>query len=210
MWLIVGLGNPGSEYEKNRHNIGFMLADAIADAFKFPPLKSKFKGLYAEGTIAGEKVAILKPQTFMNESGRSAGEAARFYKIPTSNIIVLHDELDLAPGKVKIKIGGGAAGHNGLRSLDDWLDDANYKRVRLGIGHPGDKARVHGYVLGNFSKEDAKWLEPLIDAAAVQTSLLLQGDDAGFMTKVALATQPPKPKKEKPETLKEAEQKNGI
>lgn len=197
MWLIVGLGNPGKEYEHNRHNIGFMAADLIAELYNFPPFKKKFKGDYAEGMIAGEKVGLLKPQTFMNESGRSVGEAAQFYKISTSHIMTFHDELDVAPSKVKVKIGGGAGGHNGLRSMDDWLDDVNYKRVRLGIGHPGDKDRVHGYVLGNFSKEDAKWLPDLLKVVAKETPLLLKGDDAGFCTKVALALQPPKVKKEK-------------
>ncbi len=197
MWLLVGLGNPGRDYEHNRHNIGFMAVDVIADLYGFPPFKRKYQGEYAEGIIAGEKVAILKPQTYMNESGRSVGELAKFYKIPTANIIAFHDELDVMPSKVKVKIGGGAGGHNGLRSMDDWLDDANYKRVRLGIGHPGDKDRVHGYVLGNFAKEDDKWLPDLLKVVAKECPLLLKGDDAGFLNKVALAMQPPKPKKEK-------------
>lgn len=198
MWLLVGLGNPGQEYERNRHNIGFMAVDAIASAHNFKPFKSKYKGEYVEGEIAGEKVALLKPLTYMNESGRSVGEVARFYKIPTSNIIVFHDELDLLPGKIRIKTGGGAAGHNGLRSMDDWLDNPNYIRVRMGIGHPGDKDRVHGYVLGNFAKSDEDWLQPLLDAVAKHAPLLLQNNDAGFMSRVALATQPPKEQKEKP------------
>lgn len=197
MWLFVGLGNPGKDYEHNRHNIGFMAVDAVADLYNFAPFKKKFQGEYAEGIIAGEKVAVLKPQTYMNESGRSVGEAARFYKIPTANIVAFHDELDVLPGKVKAKTGGGAGGHNGLRSMDDWLDDANYKRVRLGIGHPGHKDRVHGYVLGNFAKEDEKWLPDLLKIVAKEVPLLLQDDDAGFLNKIALATQPPKPKKEK-------------
>lgn len=205
MWLIVGLGNPGSEYERNRHNIGFMAVDEIASAHKFKPFKSKYKGEYVEGTIGDEKVALLKPMTYMNESGRAVGEAARFYKIPTSNIIVFHDELDLAPGKMRVKTGGGAAGHNGLRSMDDWLDDSNYVRIRLGIGHPGDKDRVHGYVLGNFAKADEEWIAPLLTAMARNTDLLLRNQGEAFMTKVALATQPAKPVKEKPK-----EDKNGI
>lgn len=200
MWLIVGLGNPGKEYERNRHNIGFMAVDAIAAAHDFKPFKTKYKGEYVEGEIAGEKVALLKPMTYMNESGRSVGEAARFYKIPTSNIIVFHDELDLAPGKIRTKTGGGAAGHNGLRSMDDWLDNPNYIRVRMGIGHPGDKARVHGYVLGNFAKADEDWLQPLLDAMAKHVPLLLQKNDTVFMSKVALAVQPPKEKTPKEET----------
>ncbi|MDY0030200.1 MAG: aminoacyl-tRNA hydrolase [Pseudobdellovibrionaceae bacterium] len=197
MILLVGLGNPGSEYERNRHNIGFMAIDEIADFYGFSAFRQKYKGLYSEGTIKGEKVALLKPQTYMNESGRSVGEVAKFYKIPTSDIIAFHDELDCAPGKIKIKIGGGAAGHNGLRSMDDWLDNSNYKRVRMGIGHPGDKERVAGYVLGNFAKSDEDWLTKLIAAIAKETPVLLKGDDAGFLNNVARAIQPPKPKKEK-------------
>lgn len=186
MWLIVGLGNPGAEYAKHRHNIGFMAVDEIAAACGFKPFKTKYKGAYVEGEIAGEKVALLKPMTFMNESGRSVAEAARFYKIPTSRILVFHDELDLLPGKVRVKTGGGAAGHNGLRSLDDWLDNPDYRRVRLGIGHPGDKDRVHGYVLGNFAREDEDWLSRLLPALAAHLPLLLQGKEAEFMSKVAL------------------------
>lgn len=189
MWLIVGLGNPGKEYERNRHNVGFMAVDEIISAYNFNSPRRKYRGDYTEGVINGEKVAVLKPMTFMNESGRSVGEAARFYKIPTGNIIVLHDELDLQPGKIRTKVGGGAAGHNGLRSLDEWLDDSNYTRVRIGIGHPGDKNRVHGYVLGNFAKTDDAWLPPLLDAMAKHIPLLLQNNAAGFMSKVALDTQ---------------------
>lgn len=213
MWLLVGLGNPGPEYASNRHNIGFMAIDELADLYCFPPFKKKYQGEYAEGTIAGERAILLKPMTYMNESGRSVGELARFYKIPTSHIIAFHDELDVMPSKVKTKIGGGAGGHNGLRSMDTHLDNPNYKRVRLGIGHPGDKDRVHGYVLGNFSKEDAKWLPDLLKVVAKETPLLLKGDDARFLSNIALALQPPKPKKENiKENLKdkEKEQKDGI
>lgn len=213
MWLIVGLGNPGKEYERNRHNIGFMAVDEIASAFNFKPFKVKYKGEYVEGEIAGEKVALLKPMTYMNESGRAVGEAARFYKIPTSNIIVFHDELDLAPAKIRTKTGGGAAGHNGLRSMDDWLDNPNYIRVRMGIGHPGDKDRVHGYVLGNFAKADEDWLVPLLHACAKHLPLLLQKNETVYMSKVALATQPPKDKTPKDQTAKDKlpkEDKNGI
>ncbi len=199
MILLVGLGNPGSEYERNRHNIGFMVVDAIAEKYDFPAFRQKYKGHYTEGTIKGEKVALLKPQTYMNESGRSVGEVAKFYKIPTSDIIVFHDELDVVPGKIKIKVGGGAAGHNGLRSMDDWLDNPDYKRIRMGIGHPGDKDRVHGYVLGNFAKSDEEWLEKLLFEVAKEVPTLLKGDDAGFLNNIARATQPQKPKKEKPE-----------
>jgi PTH1 family peptidyl-tRNA hydrolase len=189
MWLIVGLGNPGKEYERNRHNIGFMAVDAIADAHSFNPFKKKYQGDYTEGTIGGEKVALLKPMTFMNESGKSVAAAANFYKIPTSNILVFHDELDLQPGKIRTKTGGGAAGHNGLRSMDAWLDNSDYIRVRMGIGHPGDKDRVHGYVLGNFTKSDEDWLQKLLEAIAKHAPLLLHNNDAGFMSRVALATQ---------------------
>lgn len=205
MWLIVGLGNPGKEYERNRHNIGFMAADAIAADYKFKPFKAKYKGEYVEGLIDDEKVALLKPMTYMNESGRSVADAARFYKIPTSQIIVFHDELDLAPGKMRVKTGGGAAGHNGLRSMDDWLENSDYVRVRLGIGHPGDKDRVHGYVLGNFAKADDDWIAPLLGNIAKNIGLLLRNQGEAFMTKVALATQPAKPVKEKPK-----EDKNGL
>lgn len=196
MWLIVGLGNPGKDYEHHRHNIGFMAADEIMREYSFAAPKKKFQGEFSEGTIAGEKVAVLKPMTYMNESGRSVGEAARFYKIPTSHIIVLHDELDLLPGKMRVKIGGGAAGHNGLRSMDAHLDNANYMRLRLGIGHPGHKDRVHGYVLGNFAKADQDWLPLLLRAVAKELPWLLRKDEAAFMSKVALAIQPPKPPKE--------------
>lgn len=198
MWLIVGLGNPGSEYERNRHNIGFMAVDVMADMYGFRGFKKKYQGEYCEGTIAGEKVILLKPQTYMNESGRSVQALAAFYKIPTSHIVAFHDELDVLPAKVKTKIGGGAGGHNGLRSMDAHLPDPNYKRVRLGIGHPGDKDRVHGYVLGNFSKDDEKWLPDLLNVVAKETPLLLKNEDARFVSNVALAFQPPKVKKEKP------------
>ena len=197
MHLLVGLGNPGKDYERHRHNIGFMVADKIADRFGFPPFRNKYQGDYAEGTIGREKVAILKPMTFMNNSGRAVGEAAKFYKIPHENIIVFHDELDIGFTRVKVKTGGGAGGHNGLRSMDDWLGGQDYKRVRLGIGHPGDKDRVTGYVLGNFAKEEEARLEVFLKAVCDTTPLLLQDKDEEFMTKVALLTQPPKEKKEK-------------
>lgn len=208
MHLLIGLGNPGKEYENHRHNIGFMVADAIADKFGFPPFRNKYKGDYAEGTIGGEKVALLKPMTFMNNSGRAVAEAANFYKIPPANIIVFHDELDVAANRVKIKIGGGAGGHNGLRSMDDCLGTPNYKRVRLGIGHPGDKSRVTGYVLGNFAKDEQDPLDLFIKTIVDHVPLLLQNKDEDFMTKVALILNPPKPKKPKEEIKKEEE--NGI
>ncbi len=210
MHLLVGLGNPGKEYENHRHNIGFMVADALADKFGFPPLKKKYQGEYAEGFVGIRKAGILKPMTFMNNSGKAVADAARFYKIPPQNIIVFHDELDVAPGRVKVKVGGGAGGHNGLRSMDDWLGTADYKRVRLGIGHPGDKDRVTGYVLGNFAKAEEEQLEKFIKAVADNVPLLLQDKDEEFMTKVALVMQPLRPKKEKPKEEVKKESEDGL
>ena len=207
MHLLVGLGNPGKEYERHRHNIGFMVADMIADQFGFPPCKKKYQGEYSEGKIGGEKIALLKPMTFMNNSGKSVAELANFYKIEPADIIVFHDELDIAPNRVKVKIGGGAGGHNGLRSMDDWLGTPDYKRVRLGIGHPGDKDRVTGYVLGNFAKAEEENLQAFLKAVCDNVPLLLQDKDEEFMTKIALKLQPPKVKKEKPE---KKEEENGI
>lgn len=195
MQLIVGLGNPGGEYRNNRHNIGFMAIDAIAARHNFPPFKSKFNGLIADGTIDGERVLLLKPQTFMNHSGDCVSKATKFYKLETDAIIVIYDELDLAPGKVRIKTGGGNGGHNGLRSISPVIGE-NYKRVRLGIGHPGHKELVTRHVLGDFAKADGEWLTPLLDEIAAEAGLLVKGDDAGFMNKLALAQQssaPPKP-----------------
>ncbi|MFY9629562.1 MAG: aminoacyl-tRNA hydrolase [Methylocystis sp.] len=186
MLLFVGLGNPGREYARNRHNIGFMALDAIARRHGFPAPRAKFQGLAREGTIGGERVILLQPQTYMNESGRSVGEAARFHKIGLGDIIVFHDELDLAPAKLRIKIGGGNAGHNGLRSITAHMGN-DYKRVRLGIGHPGDKALVHGYVLSDFAKAEEPWVENVCDALADNAAMLVSGDDAGLQNKVHLA-----------------------
>lgn len=168
MWLFVGLGNPGAKYEKNRHNIGFMAAEAIADgAYNFAPFKaSKFKAEITEKTINGQKIILMKPQTYMNESGQSVGAAARFYKIPPENIIVLHDELDLKPGELRIKKGGGNAGHNGLKSIQAHLSTPDFWRIRMGIGHPGEKHLVSNYVLSDFAKADQVWLEQMIDFTA--------------------------------------------
>ncbi len=199
MFLLVGLGNPGKEYERHRHNIGFMTVDRIADKYAFVPFKKKYQGEYAEGTINGNKVALLKPMTFMNNSGKSVAEAAKFYKIPPANIIAFHDELDIAPFRVKVKTGGGAGGHNGLRSMDEWLGTPAYKRVRLGIGHPGDRDRVTGYVLGNFAKAEEENLEKFLKSIVDTLPLILQNKDEEFMTKVALLLQPAKVKKEKKE-----------
>ncbi|NGP18250.1 aminoacyl-tRNA hydrolase [Devosia aurantiaca] len=197
MKLLVGLGNPGGQYEGNRHNIGFMAIDAIARAHGIGPWKTKHGGQIAEGVIGGERVMLLKPQTFMNKSGDSVQQAARFFKIDLTDIVVFYDELDLAPGKVRVKVGGGNGGHNGLRSIDPQIG-LDYKRVRLGIGHPG-KEFVTPHVLGDFAKADKAWLEPLLDELARQVGLLIKGDDAGFMNKLALAVQSEGEKKgEKP------------
>jgi len=201
MKLLVGLGNPGRDYARHRHNIGFLAVDRIADAFDFGSERTKFQGLIREGRIDGAngrgKALILKPQTFMNDSGRSVAEAIRFYKIALGDVIVFHDELDLAPGKCRIKTGGGAAGHNGLRSLDRHIGN-EFIRVRLGIGHPGRKEAVHGHVLGNFSKADETWLEPLLEALSRSADHLM-GDDAKtlerFQSQVANLTMPDKDRK---------------
>ncbi|MBC7314468.1 MAG: aminoacyl-tRNA hydrolase [Rhizobium sp.] len=185
MIIIAGLGNPGAQYRDNRHNIGFMAVDAIHRRHSFSPWAKKFKAEIADGEIAGEKVLLMKPQTFMNLSGESVGEAMRFYKLGPGDIIAVHDELDLLPGKVRIKVGGGHGGHNGLKSLDAHCGK-DYRRLRLGIGHPGDKDRVHGHVLGDFAKIDRIWLEPLLDAIADNADLLVKGDDGKLMNKLAL------------------------
>lgn len=188
MHLIVGLGNPGDQYRHHRHNIGFMAVDAIAKRHNFSPFRSKFNGLIAEGTIEGERFLLLKPQTFMNRSGDSVGAAMKFYKLAPGDITVIYDELDLPPGKVKVKTGGGNGGHNGLRSIDPVIGK-EYQRVRLGIGHPGHKDRVTNHVLGNFAKADAGWLEQLLDAIADNAALLaVENGATKFMNRIALAT----------------------
>lgn len=186
MWLFVGLGNPGREYAKNRHNIGFMAADEIVRRHRFSGWKSdrKLMGDIADGEIAGEKIVVLKPMTYMNLSGDSVGAVARFYKIPVENICVFHDELDLPPGKIRVKKGGGHGGHNGLKSIDAHCGK-DYWRVRLGIGHPGDKNLVSPYVLGDFFKSET-WVEPLVDAVADAAGDLLTGSEVAFMNKIAL------------------------
>lgn len=185
MWIIVGLGNPGDEYEKNRHNIGFVAIDSIATRFSLGPFRAKFEGLSCEGRIHEHKVLLLKPMTYMNLSGQSVQKAAHFYKVTPNRIIVFHDELDLAPGKMRIKKGGGAAGHNGLKSIDSHLGRQDYWRVRLGVGHPGDKDRVTGHVLGNFSKAEECFLSEWMKALAENFPILLSGHDEMYMTKVA-------------------------
>ncbi len=189
MLLWVGLGNPEPSMARQRHNVGFMAVDRIAERHGFGPWRTRFKGLIAEGMVGGVKVLALKPSTYMNASGEAVQAAAGFYKIATSAITAFHDELDLAPGKVRVKLGGGAAGHNGLRSMDRCLGSPEYWRVRLGIGHPGHKDRVTGHVLGDFAKVDQEWLAGLLDAVADGASLLAGGKPEEFMTRVALLTQ---------------------
>lgn len=196
MKLLVGLGNPGDKHARNRHNVGFMALDRIAEAHRVGPWKKKFQAYCADGEIGGNKVILLKPQTYMNESGRAVGEAARFLKVPVSDIIVLYDEIDLAPGKLKAKAGGGNAGHNGLRSISAHLDN-DYVRVRIGVGHPGHKDLVATYVLNDFAKADQAWLEPLLDAMATSANRLAEGQIERFLTDVAQKLQPPKSAKAK-------------
>jgi PTH1 family peptidyl-tRNA hydrolase len=191
MKLFVGLGNPGAKYAGNRHNIGFMVVDRIAADHGLGPWKAKFGGQVADGRIAAERVVLLKPETFMNRSGQSVGEALRFYKIAPEDVCVFHDELDLAPGKVRVKQGGGHAGHNGLRSLHGHIGP-EYQRVRLGIGHPGHKDRVAGYVLHDFARSDAGWLDDVIRGCSDGAPALAAGDAARFMNAVALRTAPPR------------------
>lgn len=185
MWLVVGLGNPGDQYKNNRHNIGFMAVDAIA-ADCGTAFRSKFQAQMAEARIGAQKAILLKPQTFMNNSGLSVVQAAKFYKIDPGRIVVFHDELDLPPGKLRTKKGGGHAGHNGLRSIDSHLNSQDYWRVRMGIGHPGDKARVHGHVLSDFSKSEWEWVDPIVKSVAKHLDLMLDGKDNDFMSKVAM------------------------
>ena len=189
MQLIVGLGNPGAQYAGNRHNIGWMAVDRIAADHGFSPWRARFQGLAAEGRLGGEKVVALKPQTFMNASGQSVGEAMRYLKLDPADVVVLHDELDLAPGKVRVKTGGGHAGHNGLRSIHQHVGEG-YRRVRLGIGHPGHKDRVTGHVLGDFARGEMEPLADLLGAVAAEAEWLLAGDDARFMNEVARRTVP--------------------
>jgi len=185
MQLWVGLGNPGAQYALQRHNVGFMAVDAIAEVHGFGPVKKAFQGWTQEGRIGGDKILLLKPATFMNESGRSVGEAMRFYKLGVGDVTVFHDELDLAPFKVKVKTGGGTAGHNGLRSTEAHIGN-EFRRVRIGIGHPGHKDRVSPYVLGNYAKAEMDPLADLLGALAAEARWLAEGNDARFMSDVAL------------------------
>ncbi|MEO5939103.1 MAG: aminoacyl-tRNA hydrolase [Sphingomonas sp.] len=185
MQLWVGLGNPGAQYAMHRHNVGFMAADAIAEVHDFGAVKKQFQGWTQEGRIGGEKIVLLKPATFMNESGRSIGEAMRFYKLAPEDVTVFYDELDLDPFKVKVKRGGGTAGHNGMRSTVQHIGDA-FRRVRIGIGHPGNKDRVTGHVLGNYAKSEIEPLSDLLGAIAAEAGWLAGGDDVRFMNDLAL------------------------
>jgi peptidyl-tRNA hydrolase, PTH1 family len=187
MKLFVGLGNPGSAYLRHRHNVGFMAVDRIAADHQLGPWKKRFHGLTCDGSIGGRRVVLLKPQTYMNDSGRSVQDAKRFLKIADADVLVFHDELDLAPGKVRVKIGGGNAGHNGLRSITAHIGN-EYGRVRIGIGHPGAKELVSGYVLHDFAKADAVWLEPLLEAIAAAAGRLAGGDEQRFLSDVARAS----------------------
>lgn len=190
MLLLVGLGNPGSGYARNRHNVGWMAVDKIVRCHSLPHFRARFHGRIAQGDIDGNKVVVLKPETYVNRSGLAVGAAARFYKIPTERVIVFHDDLDLAPGKVRVKRGGSSGGHHGLEDIDAHIDKG-YLRVRIGIGHPGHRDLVTGYVLRDFSKDDEIWMEKALDAAAQAFPLLVGGDDSGFMNRVALLARPP-------------------
>lgn len=206
MQIIAGLGNPGAQYAGNRHNIGFMAVDAIQRLPGFSPWAKKFKALISEGELAGDKILLIKPQTFMNLSGEAVGEAMRFYKLAPGDIVTIYDELDLPPGRARIKTGGGHGGHNGVKSLDAHCGK-EYRRLRLGIGHPGSKEQVHNHVLGDFAKSDRVWLEPLLDALADNAAMLVKGEDSQLLNKLALAvgvksevekSKPEKAKAEKP------------
>jgi PTH1 family peptidyl-tRNA hydrolase len=210
MKLFVGLGNPGAKYAGNRHNIGYMAVDRIAADHGFGPWRSKFQSVISEGRLGREKVILLKPETFMNLSGQSVGEAMRFHKLKSSEVIVFHDELDLAPGKCRLKTSGGHAGHNGLRSIHAHIGEA-YDRVRLGIGHPGDKNRVAGYVLADFAKAEADWLDDLLRGISDGAAALADGEGAKFLNAVSLRTAPPRSstgtqKKAEPKAAPEPEQ----
>ena len=188
MQIWAGLGNPGPKYAMHRHNVGFMVCDVLAEMHDFGPVQKKFQGWAQEGRIGGAKVLLLKPATFMNESGRAVGEALRFYKLETDALTVFHDELDLEPFRIKVKQGGGHAGHNGLRSIDQHCG-AEFRRVRIGIGHPGHKDRVHGHVLGNYAKSEMDDLVAMLGAIGAEADWLAKGDDARFMSDYALRMQ---------------------
>ncbi|SER60431.1 aminoacyl-tRNA hydrolase [Rhizobium sp. NFR03] len=192
MLIFAGLGNPGPKYAGNRHNIGFMALDAIHRRHAFSPWTKKFKAEISEGDLGGERVLLLKPQTFMNLSGEAVGEAMRFYKVPVGSVVAIYDELDLVPGKARLKTGGGHGGHNGIKSMDAHCG-RDYRRLRLGIGHPGAKELVERHVLGDFAKADRIWLDPLLEALADNADMLAKGEDSQLMNKLALATGSPPP-----------------
>jgi len=196
--LLVGLGNPGPEYAGNRHNVGFMALEAIAKRHGFANPKTRFQGITAEGRIAGTKVLGLKPKTYMNRSGDAVAAAVQFYKLAPKDVIVLYDEIDLAPSKIRVKQGGGAAGHNGIRSITGAIGP-DFWRVRIGIGHPGNKDAVHGYVLHDFAKVERVWLDPMLDAIAEEIGLVVEGKPELFMTRVAERFAPPRPAKKQDE-----------
>jgi PTH1 family peptidyl-tRNA hydrolase len=202
MLLLVGLGNPGARYAQNRHNVGFKAVDEIARRHNIGPWRRRFQGVAAEGPIAGERVLLLKPETFMNDSGRAVAEAEHFYKLPLGDIVVIHDEIELPPGKVRVKVGGGIAGHNGLRSISAHVGN-DYRRVRIGVGHPGVKELVHPHVLSDFAKSERAWVEALCEVIAENAALLVKGQDNSFQNKVHLAMDakgfgPPKPQPDPP------------
>jgi peptidyl-tRNA hydrolase, PTH1 family len=188
MRLLVGLGNPDAEYARNRHNIGFMAVDAIRRRHNISPWRRRFKGVASEGSIAGEQVILLLPGTFMNDSGLAVAEAAHFYKIGADDIVVFHDEIELPPAKVRVKTGGGNAGHNGLRSVSAHIGN-DYRRVRIGVGHPGVKELVHNHVLSDFAKAERPWVEAVCDIIADNAGLIVKGEDSSFQNKVHLAMQ---------------------
>jgi PTH1 family peptidyl-tRNA hydrolase len=192
MMLLVGIGNPGARHARNRHNVGFMILDEIMARHSFAQPRSKFDAAIAEGRLGSEKTLAIKPETYVNESGRAVGAAMRFYKLEADDVMVIHDEIDLAPNKVRVKYGGGVAGHNGLRSIAAHIGP-DFWRVRIGVGHPGHKDRVHGHVLGDFAKSDEEWLVKMIDAVADAAPLLGDGDPPAFMSKVAQVVSPPRP-----------------
>ena len=188
--LLAGLGNPGAEYARNRHNAGFMAVDTIHASYTFGPWRSRFHGVISEGALGGRKTYLLKPTTFMNESGRAVAAAMQFFRLPLAAVVVMHDEIALAAGKLKVKTGGGDAGNNGARSVTAAIGP-DYRRVRIGIGHPGEKHRVSGHVLGNFTKADEDWLVPMLSAITEAAPFLAKDDDSGFMNKVTLILHPP-------------------
>lgn len=203
MRLLVGLGNPGSGHANNRHNLGFMIVDRIVEHYRLGAWRTKFQGSLSDGRVGGDKVSVLKPMTFMNESGRAVREAITFFKLNPEDVFVFFDEIELAPGKIRVKQGGGHAGHNGIRSLAAHIGE-NFWRVRMGVGHPGDKNRVSGYVLQDFAKADKGWVDAFVDSAAHSTPLLVDGETNRFMTDVSQAMQavttPPSPRDIKPNT----------